>query len=260
MSFDRTIGTVTMADNAERFEQIRERLNGRFALNEDERAKLSKTDLKRYDKLTAILAKLNAGEKVYTSDLQRWLKDDYASIAELWELEKETREQFSSVPEELREYENKIKKGLFFEGRRDSYRRHGNFKAASNMDARAESEFEDALIRLEELITEDDSYRTYFDRAISFEFGSALGASAIELPRLITSRSLDRQGKGIKAHIRRKQDVKIDVVEQVLTEIAESARNVDVKKPCENSTKLQQLLNINNDDDFFNGLIGQDND
>jgi hypothetical protein len=62
---------------------------------------------------------------------------------------------------------------------------------------------------------------------------------------------LDRQGNGIKAHIRRKQDVKIDVVETVLTEIAESARDVDVKKPCENSTKLQQLLNINNDDDLF---------
>ena len=240
-----------MTNDKKDLAQIRARLKGGFELNEAERKKLSKDDLKRYDKLTAILAKLNAGEKVYTSDLQRWLKDDYASIAELWELEKETREQFSSVPEELREYENKIKKGLFFEGRRDYYRRRGHFEAASKMDVRAESEFEDALIRLEELITEDDSYRTYFDRAISFEAGAAIGTNPIELPRLITSRSLDRQGTGIKAHIRRKQDVKIDVVEQVLTEIAESARNVDVKKPCEKSAKLQQLLNINTDDDLF---------
>lgn len=193
-----------MADENKILAKIRAKLKPNLKLKESERKKLSEDDLKRYDKLTTLLAKLNAGEKVYTSDLQRWLKDDYANIAEFWQLEKETRADFTNVPEELRVYEQMVKKGIFYASRSNTSSCKGNHQSAQSLHHLSEAAFEKAIERLQELLAEDAGYQQYLDRLVSFEAGSEIGINPIDIPRLITSRSLDRQGDGVKAYKRTK--------------------------------------------------------
>lgn len=241
-----------MADEENKLGKIRAKLKPNLALKVSERKKLPEDDLKRYDKLTAILAKLNAGEKVHNSDLKRWLKDDYANIAEFWQSEKETRADFTNVPEELRVYEKMVKKGIFYASRSNTSSCKGNHQLAESLHHRSEAAFEKAIERLQELLAEDAGYQQYLDRSVSFHAGSNIGINPIDIPRLITSRSLDRQGNGLDGHKRTKTDIKIDVIETVLADIAQSTRKIDVQKKSGHSDKLKKLLdNTGLDDELF---------
>lgn len=254
---ERSTGMGAMNDNQKSVSEIRAKIhaadNDAIKLTESERKKLSKDDLKRYDKLTAILAQLKAGKTIDSSKMRRWLKDDYASIAECWDDEKKKREDFLDIPSELKEYEERLNKAIFTEKKSEFYSRRGHKKSAQNMRSQADRKYEGARERLMEILHANPYYHTYLDRPVSFDPNSEfdVGIDSIQMPRLITSRSLDRQGSGIKGHMNSIQDIKKQVVEGVLRGIVDSVRSLDVKKPCETHTKLQQLLNIEKDNDIF---------
>jgi len=192
-----------------------------------EREHLSKDDQKRYDKLTAILERLKAGEKVYTSDLKRWLKDDYAKIAEDWEKAKSLMAYFSDIPKDFRLYTELVKQAQFYKNRSDAYGRRGNSQTANRIYYKSERYYELALEELSGLLALDPSLNIYLDRTVLFEAGSDIGTNAIQIPRLITSRSLDRQGDRLKQVSQRKNQVKINVVETVLRGMTESTGPID---------------------------------
>ena len=71
----------------------------------------------------------------------------------------------------------------------------------------------------------------WFDRNLDFGHGSLIDASLGNLPRLVTSRSIDKQHDD--SRIVKKLDVKICVVERAINNIGRA------DEPMTSSTKLQ---------------------
>ena len=96
--------------------------------------------------------------------------------------------------------------------RSDAYHRKGKKSAAYKLDSKCESLCEDALEILQEIVAADASLQTWFDRHLDFEHGSLIDASLGNLPRLVTSRSIEKLRDD--SRLVKKIDVKISVVER----------------------------------------------
>lgn len=90
---------------------------------------------------------------------------------------------------------------------------------------KSESLCEDALEILEEIIRADAQLQIWFDREIEFAAGSDLGADLVSLPRVVTSRSNERQRSDVR--IVSKREVKLGVVERAAERIG---RDVESEK------------------------------
>ena len=77
--------------------------------------------------------------------------------------------------------------------RSDAYHRKGNKASAYKLDSKCESLCEDALEILQEIVHYDASLQIWFDRELDFGHGSLIDASIGNLPRLVTSRSIDKK-------------------------------------------------------------------
>jgi hypothetical protein len=104
--------------------------------------------------------------------------------------------------------------------RSDAYHRKGNKAAAYKLDSKCESLCEDALEILQEIVAADASLQIWFDR--NFGHGSLIDASPGNLPRLVTSRSIENQHDD--SHIVKKLDVKISVVECAINNIGRDTK------------------------------------
>ena len=203
------------------------------------RRKLSAEETKRLAKLEVIAEKLRRGENVQNRQLQTWLSDDeYAQIEAEWQEQLALRETFKDKPSELKRYEEKLKEAIMMRNRSDAYHRKGNKASAYKLDSKCESLCEDALEILQEIVQYDASLQIWFDRELDFGHGSLIDASIGNLPRIVTSRSIDKKRGDIR--LASKQSVKLAVVERAMHNIgrdASSASKDDV-------SKLDKFLNI----------------
>ena len=203
------------------------------------RHKLSAEETKRPAKLEVIAEKLRRGENVQNRQLQTWLSDDeYAQIEAEWQEQLALRETFKDKPSELKRYEEKLKEAIMMRNRSDAYHRKGNKASAYKLDSKCEILCEDALEILQEILQYDASLQIWFDRELDFGHGSLIDASIGNLPRLVTSRSIDKKRGDIR--LASKQSVKLAVVERAMHNIgrdASSASKDDV-------SKLDKFLNI----------------
>ena len=203
------------------------------------RHKLSAEETKRPAKLEVIAEKLRRGENVQNRQLQTWLSDDeYAQIEAEWQEQLALRETFKDKPSELKRYEEKLKEAIMMRNRSDAYHRKGNKASAYKLDSKCESLCEDALEILQEIVQYDASLQIWFDRELDFGHGSLIDASIGNLPRIVTSRSIDKKRGDIR--LASKQSVKLAVVERAMHNIgrdASSASKDDV-------SKLDKFLNI----------------
>ena len=125
--------------------------------------------------------------------LQTWLSaDEYEQIAAEWDTQKHFREELKDKPTELKRYEDKLKEAIMMRNRSDAYHRKGKKSAASKLDGKCESLCEDALEILQEIVAADASLQIWFDRNLDFGHGSLIEASLGKLPRLVTSRSIEK--------------------------------------------------------------------
>ena len=84
----------------------------------------------------------------------------------------------------------------------------------------------------------DASIQQWFDRALDFDAGGDLGLTPVAMPRVITSRSLDKQSTDMR--VMSKRDVKISTVEMAIRRL----RNSDSKDTNEqDKKKLADFLN-----------------
>ncbi|MDB9863466.1 hypothetical protein OAC78_08870 [Litorivicinus sp.] len=75
------------------------------------RRKLSAEEERRLSKLEDIVAKLTRGENVQNRQIQTWLsEDEYAQIEVEWQEQLELREELRDKPDELKRYEEKLRK------------------------------------------------------------------------------------------------------------------------------------------------------
>jgi hypothetical protein len=173
---------------------------------------------KRLLKLESIATRLKRGENVQNRQLQTWLSDDeYEQIAAEWDTQKLFREELKDKPDELKRYEDNLKEAIMMRNRSDAYHRKGKKSAANKLDSKCESLCEDALEILQEIVAADASLQIWFDRHLDFGHSSLIDASLGNLPRLVTSRSIEKLSN--YSHLVKKIDVKIGVVERAIYSI-----------------------------------------
>ena len=175
------------------------------------RCNLTADEAKRLNKLEAIANKLKRGENVQNRQLQTWLsEDEYAQVDIEWQEQLELREELKNKPDELKRYEDKLKEAIMMRNRSDAYHRKGKKSAAYKLDRKCESLCENALEILQEIVAADASLQIWFDRNLDFEHGSLIDASLGNLPRLVTSRSIEKLSDD--SRLVKKIDVKINIV------------------------------------------------
>ena len=173
--------------------------------------------------------------------LQTWLNaDEYAQIAAEWDTQKHFREELKDKPDELKRYEDKLKEAIMMRNRSDAYHRKGKKSAAYKLDSKCESLCEDALEIIQEIIAADASLQIWFDRNLDFAHGSLIDASLGSLPRLVTSRSIEKLSDD--SRLVKKIDVKIGVVERAIYSIG---RDTEVST---NGDRLMLEKFLNTDD------------
>jgi len=196
---------------------LRKLLQERLGKN-NPRRKLTTEETKRLAKLEVISEKLKRRENVQNRKLQNWLTDDeYATIDAEWQEQLALREELKDKPTELKRYEDKLKEAIMMRNRSDAYHRKGKKAAAYKLDSKCESLCEDALEILQEIVAADASLQIWFDRNLDFEHGSLIDASLGNLPRLVTSRSIEKLRDD--SRLVKKIDVKISVVERAIYSI-----------------------------------------
>jgi hypothetical protein len=182
------------------------------------RRKLAKDETTKLAKLEGIVEKLRRGENVQNRQLQTWLsEDEYAQVDIEWQEQLELREELKDKPTELKRYEDKLKEAIMMRNRSDAYHRKGKKSAAYKLDSKCESLCEDALEILQEIVAADASLQIWFDRNLDFGHGSLIDASLGNLPRLVTSRSIEKLSDD--SRLVKKIDVKIGVVERAIYSI-----------------------------------------
>ena len=203
------------------------------------RRKLTTEETKRLAKLEANAEKLRRGENVQNRQLQTWLsEDEYAQIEAEWQEQLALRETLKDKPSELKRYEEKLKEAIMMRNRSDAYHRKGNKASAYKLDSKCESLCEDALEILQEIVQYDASLQIWFDRELDFGHGSLIDASIGNLPRIVTSRSIDKKRGDIR--LARKQSVKLAVVERAIYNIGRDA--APASKPT--VSKLDKFLSV----------------
>jgi hypothetical protein len=196
------------------------------------RRTLTAEEQKRLAKLEGMVERLRRGENVQNRQLQTWLSDDeYEQVDVEWQEQLEIREERKDKPIELKRYEDKLKEAIMMRNRSDAYHRKGKKSAAYKLDSKCESLCEEALEILQEIVAADASLQIWFDRNLDFAHGSLIDASLGNLPRLVTSRSIEKLSDDNR--LVKKIDVKISVVERAIDNIG---RDI---KPTTSSAKLQ---------------------
>jgi hypothetical protein len=205
------------------------------------RRKLAKDETTKLAKLEGIVEKLRRGENVQNRQLQTWLsEDEYAQVDIEWQEQLELREELKDKPTELKRYEDKLKEAIMMRNRSDAYHRKGKKSAAYKLDSKCESLCEDALEILQEIVAADASLQIWFDRHLDFAHGSSIDASLGNLPRLVTSRSIEKLSDD--SRLVKKIDVKIGVVERAIYSIG---RDTEVST---NGDRLMLEKFLNTDD------------
>ena len=117
----------------------------------------------------------------------------------------------------------------------------GEHSTAKTFYNKSESLCEDALEILQEIVDTDLSLQMWFDRGLDFGRGSLVDAQLGNLPRVTTSRSIDKQQAG--RQILSKREVKIATVEMAISallavEVADKKERKD-----RDSENLAEFLN-----------------
>jgi len=204
------------------------------------RRKLTAEETKRLAKLEAIAEKLKRGENVQNRQLQTWLsEDEYAQIEVEWQEQLELREELKDKPSDLKRYEDKLKQATFYYNRAEGYSSKGKHTTAKTSYNKSESLCEDALEILHEIIAADPSLQLWFDRELDFGHSSLIDANLSSLPRLVTSRSTEKQRGDIR--VMSKQSVKLTLVERAMHNIGRDAAPASKSTTSKLDKFLQEL-------------------
>ena len=132
-------------------------------------SELSKTEQNRLAKLNAMLDELRRGENVQNRRLGTWLLEaQYEGFKSDVESQQQIREELNDKPDELKRYEDKLKKAIFNYSRAEGYSTKGKYSTAKKFYNSSESLCEDALEILQEIVAADASLQMWFYRGLDF--------------------------------------------------------------------------------------------
>ena len=172
-------------------------------------------------KIKVLLKKLKDGRSVSIRDLRNTLGEQaVAEYESEWQLEQDTRLKVEDKPQIIKDYEALLKRADFSENKADGVKvslrdkkDHHNRNSQVRLRNTAESLYEGALIKAEEIVTANPSYRIWFDRELDFTPNGDLYTSSCKVPRIVTSRSPNKLNS-VRALT--KQDVKKSLLQRYL--------------------------------------------
>lgn len=169
----------------------------------------------RIAKLRHLLAMLKAGKHASNREMHKALGDSaYADFESAWCEQLELRKQLQDKPDEIRNYEAKLKRAVFLENRAKAARAKGA-KGTGKLARAAEAAFDGLYENLSEMIATDGALAGWFDRNVRWDASNFPDLSSIDAPRVVTASS----GGGIANGIRSKRDTKIAIIERELERI-----------------------------------------
>ena len=160
-----------------------------------------------------MLETLRRDKNVQNRQLQTWLsKESFEKFEDEWRQQQELREDLKCKPDEILEYELRLKAATFTYSKADSASAKGR-SAAAKMFSAADTEFERLFEYLQEQIVGDVVLERWLDRDVHYDASNAPHSSPENFPRVVTSRSRNRSDGGMLVNMRTKKQVKIDIVE-----------------------------------------------
>ena len=205
---------------------------------------LDRDDKKRLAKLGRICTEPRRGKNVQNRQLQRWLTaDEYEQIEQEWLGQKEIRAEIEVKPDELCEYEQLLKRAIFFDNRAEGYSTRGKAALAKRFRNSADVLFERALEHLGEVLAANPALNLWLDRELCVEFGEhSTGIDSESVPRVITSRSHNKSGGDVGRMS--KLEVKQLVVESAINSILSSlvSNQIETLDPKQHSETLLKIL------------------
>jgi len=184
----------------------------------------------RKAKLRLLLTRLQSGKHVQNRDLRSALGDEaYAAFESAWGNQQELRDQLKDKPDEIREYEAKLKRAIFLENKTAGARAKGA-KGTEKLARAAETAFEQLYEKLDEIIAADGTLSGWFDREVRSDASNAPDLSSLGAPRVVTAKSLQNGGGGIASGIRSKRNTKIAAIEHELERIENPVSDDELEK------------------------------
>lgn len=194
-----------LEDAATTKEFVRYLTNARLLTAQDRRNR-------RLVELAMIDEKLRAGKHVQNRTLETWLtEDEFAEIDARWAQQKRSRASSKDKPDALKEYEARLKRAQFFDGKAQGERKQGKLNAAEVSLAACNDELDALMDFAREQIEEDAAFVDWLDRPLP---RSDLTPTLDAMPRSITSSSKDS-----RVQRKRISDIKREVVTEAIAKL-----------------------------------------
>jgi hypothetical protein len=212
----------------------------------------------RKKRIKELMRMLEKGLEVSKRDFDIAVGKDFAKLyKQRWAEQQELRK--IEVPGEVKEYEQILQEAVMWHGRLDAYSgrnpKTGKLiinrkQITDDMKNKTDGLFERAYEKLQEIIDADKSLITWFDRDIDFSFGSNIDISPTQMPRVITSKSLENLSQGQLKTMHNWQtmaEVKLAVLSLALEELDKQERTAEeieaeLKQNQQQAEKLKEML------------------
>ena len=205
-----------------------------------------KSKEKQIAKLQKVLERLSRDEIVQNWKLKTLLGiEDYARYCDDYREQTQLRDMLKDKPDEIIEYERRLKAATFAYNKADSKSQNGH-RSAKKMFGAPETLFE----RLSEYLTEkmagQGTLETWFDRPLATGAEDSFGLDPDSFPKIITSRSLNNKGGGYLVNKRTIREVKVDAVQRVLEELTAPEQEIVVDEIAQ-MARLKRLRKLSSD-------------
>ena len=207
---------------------------------------IEKSTVKQIAKLQKIIERLSGGEIVQNRQLKTVLgTEGYARYLSDCEYQKHLRAMLKDKPDEIIEYEQRLKAATFAYSKAD-YKSQKGHRSAKKMFGASDTQFERLSEYLSENIIGHPELEVWFDRLLTKGLSDSFGVSPDGFPQIITSKSLKNTGGGYSHYLRTIREVKLDAVNAALLELSTPepeavVENEDLK------AKLKRLRKLSGD-------------
>ena len=175
---------------------------------------------KQIAKLQKIIERLSGGEIVQNRQLKTVLGTEvYARYLSDCEYQRHLRAMLKDKPDEIIEYERRLKAATFAYSKAD-YKSQKGHRSAKKMFGASDTQFEHLSEYLSENIIGHPELEAWFDRPLTKGLGNSFGVSPDGFPQIITSKSLKNTGGGYSHYMRTIREVKMDAVNAALLELS----------------------------------------
>ena len=198
---------------------------------------------KQIAKLQKILERLSGGEIVQNRQLKTVLGTEvYARYLSDCEYQRHLRAMLKDKPDEIIEYERRLKAATFAYSKAD-YKSQKGHRSAKKMFGASDTQFERLSEYLSENIIGYPELEVWFDRPLTKGLGDSFGVSPDGFPQIVTSKSLKNTGGGYSHYLRTIREVKMDAVNAALLELStpEPEAVVDTTDQMARFKRLRQL-------------------